>query len=164
MQLQGFWWLEDEGKGNSGNGNELPNTRKTSDSSSKKTGESLKPLKHVNKTQNSGSPFKLKNNVPGDQKWGSHSLKEGDYTKQSLSSDIRAHFGREGTHERMKSIEMSSNSHHGNVSPGDHTGVKDVANVVVKYLSPYLKQGSIVSKVRNSFNILGFRGKFRKEF
>ena len=54
---------------------------------------------------------------------------------------------------------MLSNSHHGNVSPGDHAGVKDVANVVVKYLSPHLKEGAIVSKVRNPFN-----GKCRKEF
>ena len=119
----------------------------------------MKPLKHVNKTQNSGSPFQLKNNVPVDQKWGSHSFKEGDHLKQSLSSDISTHFGREGKRERRKSIEMLSNSHHGNVSPGDHAGVKDVANVVVKYLSPHLKEGAIVSKVRNPFN-----GKCRKEF
>ncbi|XP_044175581.1 ATP-dependent DNA helicase Q5-like isoform X5 [Acropora millepora] len=147
---EGFWWLENEGKSNSGNGNKQPNTRKTSDSSSKKTGE-LKPLKHVNKTQNSGSPFQLKNNVPVDQKWGSHSFKEGDHLKQSLSSDISTHFGREGKRERRKSIEMLSNSHHGNVSPGDHAGVKDVANVVVKYLSPHLKEGAIVSKALFKF-------------
>ena len=36
-------------------------------------------------------------------------------------------------------------------SPGDSAGVKDVANVVVKYLSPYLKQGSNVSKVRTTY-------------
>ncbi|XP_044175521.1 ATP-dependent DNA helicase Q5-like isoform X4 [Acropora millepora] len=147
---EGFWWLENEGKSNSGNGNKQPNTRKTSDSFSKKTGE-LKPLKHVNKTQNSGSPFQLKNNVPVDQKWGSHSFKEGDHLKQSLSSDISTHFGREGKRERRKSIEMLSNSHHGNVSPGDHAGVKDVANVVVKYLSPHLKEGAIVSKALFKF-------------
>jgi len=147
---EGFWWLENEGKRNSGNGNKQPNTRKTSDSSSKKTGE-LKPLKHVNKTQNSGSPFQLKNNVPVDQKWGSHSFKEGDHLKQSLSSDISTRFGREGKRERRKSIEVSPNSHHGNVSSGDHAGVKDVANVVVKYLSPHLKEGAIVSKALFKF-------------
>ncbi|XP_078346512.1 ATP-dependent DNA helicase Q5-like [Oculina patagonica] len=49
-------------------------------------------------------------------------------------------------HDRRRSGEGLSHGSHGNVSPGDPAGVKDVANVVVKYLSPYLKQGSIVSK------------------
>ena len=37
---------------------------------------------------------------------------------------------------------------HSSRASGESCGVKEVANVVVKYLSPYLKQGSIASKVR----------------
>ena len=47
--------------------------------------------------------------------------------------------------------EGSSGGNLGNISPGDSAGVKDVANVVVKYPSPYLKQGSNVSKVRTRY-------------
>ena len=47
-------------------------------------------------------------------------------------------------------MEGSSDGNIGNISPGDSAGVKDVANVVVKNLSLYLKQGSIVSKVRTT--------------
>ena len=53
-------------------------------------------------------------------------------------------------HDRKK----SSPGDRGNASPGDPVGVKDVANVVVKYLSPYLKQGSIVSKVTDTTQTL----------
>lgn len=57
-------------------------------------------------------------------------------------------------HDRKNSGEKSSLGDRGNASPGDPVGVKDVANVVVKYLSPYLKQGSIVSKVTDTTQTL----------
>lgn len=56
-----------------------------------------------------------------------------------------------GVHQRRRSDDGSPLCIHGNVSPGDSAGVKDVANVVVKYLSPYLKQGSIASKALFKF-------------
>ena len=135
-------------------GNAQANSRTTSDITSRKTWE-LKPLKHVNKTRITSSPFDLTNSPAATKKRGSHSLKQIDKGSESLLSNVRAHFAREGTNERKGPAEGSSYAHQGNMSPGDPVGVKDVANVVVKYLSPHLKQGLIVSKVINPSVIYG---------
>ncbi|XP_068695745.1 ATP-dependent DNA helicase Q5-like isoform X2 [Montipora foliosa] len=155
---EGFWWLEDElcsgkkskMKDDLESGNAQANARTTSDITSRKPWE-LKPLKHVNKTRITSSPFELTNSPAAAKKRGSHSLKQIDKGSESLLSNVRAHFAREGTNERKGPAEGSSHAHQGNMSPGDPVGVKDVANVVVKYLSPHLKKGLIVSKALFKF-------------
>ena len=67
-----------------------------------------------------------------------------------MSAPIGQSIGHEDSREKKRSGNGSSGSNLGNISPGDSAG-EDVANVVVKYLSPYLKQGSVVSKVRTTY-------------
>lgn len=105
----------------------------------------LKPLKQVKNNFDRRTTVKLKpiKSISLDnysQKDGQSSIKCSSLklNTQTLSKDV---------HDRKKSGEKSSLGDHGNASPGVPAGVKDVAHVVVKYLSPYLKQGSIVSKV-----------------
>lgn len=116
--------------------NEIFGFRKASD---------LKPLKQLKNNLDRRTTVKLKpiKSVSLDnysQKDGQSSIKCAPLklNTQTVSKDV---------HDRKKSGERSSLGDHDNASPGDPVGVKDVANVVVKYLSPYLKQGSIVSKV-----------------
>lgn len=120
--------------------------RTSSEASFKKVSE-LKPLKRVKQTLNTRASSKLKDSLTEGQKRGSSSHKEGDRVSESSTSKPTTRTGRKGIHERGRSGEGSSHGHHGNMSPGDPAGVKDVADVVVKYLSPHLKQGAIVSKV-----------------
>lgn len=103
----------------------------------------LKPLKPVKNNLDRRTTVKLKpiksislDNYP--QKDGQSSIKCSPLklNTQTVSKDV---------HDRKKSGEKSSLGDHGN---------KDVANVVVKYLSPYLKQGSIVSKVTDTTQTL----------
>lgn len=115
--------------------NEIFGFRKASD---------LKPLKQLKNNLDRRTTVKLKpiKSVSLDnysQKDGQSSIKCAPLklNTQTVSKDV---------HDRKKSGERSSLGDHDNASPGDPVGVKDVANVVVKYLSPYLKQGSIVSK------------------
>lgn len=96
----------------------------------------LKPLKHLKTNLDRRTTVKLNPIKSLDN----------DSNKDGQSS-INTQTTNKDVHDRRKTGERSSLGDHGNASPGDPVGVKDVANVVVKYLSPYLKQGSIVSKV-----------------
>jgi len=123
--------------------NEIFGFRKASD---------LKPLKQLKNNLDRRTTVKLKpiKSVSLDnysQKDGQSSIKCAPLklNTQTVSKDV---------HDRKKSGERSSLGDHDNASPGDPVGVKDVANVVVKYLSPYLKQGSIVSKVTDTTQTL----------
>lgn len=141
---KGFWWLEDECsvrkksklEDNLGIGNDTTNTKAPTEVSLKKA-PALKPLKRVNQTLNTAA----------SQTPPSKSDKKNHHMNESTASEPNTQTGRNGIPERRRSAEGSSNGHPGNVSPGDTAGVKDVANVVVKYLNPHLKTGSIVSKV-----------------
>lgn len=103
----------------------------------------LKPLKHLKTNLDRRTTVKL------------NPIKSLDiYSNKDSQSSIKCPRLKRNTqtankdvHDRRNTGERSSLGDHGNASPGDPVGVKDVANVVVKYLSPYLKQGSIVSKV-----------------
>ena len=107
----------------------------------------LKPLKRIDHILDTSAACKLKDNSTTKQKRVSNSHKEGQNFSKSSTSKPSTPTGGKDSHERRGSGDGSSHVHHGNMSPGDPAGVKDVANVVVKYLSPHLKQGSIVSKV-----------------
>ena len=124
----------------------MADKKTSSEVSSKKVSE-LKPLKRVKQILNTSASCKLKDSAIVGQKRGSSSHKEDHRINESSTSKTNTQTGRKGIHERRSSGEGSSHGHHSNVSPGGPGGVKDVANVVVKYLSPHLKQGSIVSKV-----------------
>ena len=106
----------------------------------------LKPLKPIRDT--SRESRRHKDNLLAGHKSGSSRQKIDQWlNKCSTSQSI----GHKDIREKKRSGEGSSGGNLGNISPGDSAGVKDVANVVVKYLSPYLKQGSIVSKVRTTY-------------
>lgn len=112
----------------------------------------LKPLKQLKNNLDRRTTVKLKpiKSVSLDnylQKDGQSYIKCSPLSlnTQTLSEDI---------HDRKRSGARSSLGDHDNASPGDPVGVKDVANVVVKYLSPYLKQGFIVSKVTDMAQML----------
>ena len=105
----------------------------------------LKPLKPIRAT--SSDSRRHKDNLLAGHKSSSSTQKIDQWlNKCSTSQSI----GHKDSREKKRSGEGSSGGNLGNISPGDSAGVKDVANVVVKYLSPYLKQGSIVSKVRTT--------------
>lgn len=107
----------------------------------------LKPLKRLKHNLDIHTSCKLKYNSAAIKTLDNNSRKDSQsgnkcsrlkQNTQTVSTDM---------HETRGPGEGSSHGNHGNVSPGDPVDVKNVANVVVKYLSPYLKQGSIVSKV-----------------
>ena len=103
----------------------------------------LKPLKHLKtnldrRTTVKLNPIKSLDNYTQNDGQSSIKCSQLKRNTQTTNKDVQ---------DRRKTGERSSPGDHGNTSPGDPVGVKDVANVVVKYLSPYLKQGSIVSKV-----------------
>lgn len=151
---EGFWWLEDSPlrkktrleDNHSEHRSKTENAATSSDVFFSKASE-LKPLKRVSKS----ASFKLNdtNSVP----W---QMLESCSPKDRLPLNIRPSLktnttaSNEGVHQKGSS-DGSPLGIHGNVSPGDSVGVKDVANVVVKYLSPYLKQGSITSKALFKF-------------
>lgn len=144
---KGFWWLEEDLSANTKTkpeenlktGSDMTNTKTSSEVFFRKASE-LKPLKRLNHTLDTGASHKLKDDSRANHRRGTHPHGEGNsWNKNSTTKP--------NSHPRRRSSEGSSISHHGNTSPGDSAGVKDVANVVVKYLSPQLKQGSIVSKV-----------------
>lgn len=117
-----------------------------SEVSFKKASE-LKPLKRLNHKLDNSNPFKLKEKSTRmttlDTFMHKDSLSSTKCSRLKLSTQTVGN----DNYDRRRAGEGSSHGSHGNISPGDPAGVKDVANVVVKYLSPYLKQGSIVSKV-----------------
>lgn len=150
---KGFWWLEDSPlrkktrleDNHSEHRSKTENAATSSDVFFSKASE-LKPLKRVSKS----ASFKLNdtNSVP----W---QMLESCSPKDRLSLNIRPSLKTNITASNEGVLQKGSSDGsplgiHGNVSPGDSVGVKDVANVVVKYLSPYLKQGSITSKVSSS--------------
>ena len=103
----------------------------------------LKPLKRISnsalcKVQDSSVP-----NITLDR----YSLNDRKPSTTCSQLKTNARTFNKGIHQRRGSGDWSPLGSHGNISPGDSVAVKDVANVVVKYLSPYLKQGSIASKV-----------------
>lgn len=107
----------------------------------------LKPLKRLKHNLDIHTSCKLKCNSAAIKTLDNNSRKDSQswnkcsrlkQNTQTVSTDM---------HETRGPGDGSSHGNHGNVSPGDPVDVKNVANVVVKYLSPYLKQGSIVSKV-----------------
>ena len=124
----------------------MTNTKSRSDVFFRKASE-LKPLKHLQHSLDTSASCKLKDNSAANYKRGISSQKVDQWLNKSSTLKQNEPAGRKDNHERRRSAEGSSHGNHGNISPGDPAGVKDVANVVVKYLSPYLKQGSIVSKV-----------------
>ena len=106
----------------------------------------LKPLKPIRDT--SRESRRHKDNLLAGHKSGSSRQKIDQWlNKCSTSQSI----GHKDSREKKRSGEGSSGGNLGNISPGDSAGVKDVANVVVKYLSPYLKKGSNVSNVRTTY-------------
>ncbi|CAH3148738.1 unnamed protein product [Porites evermanni] len=153
---QGFWWLEEDpvdGKMSKSKSNKNLNPGKHSKrvSDMKETrnegvgfftkASELKPFKPIRDT--SRESRRHKDNLLAGHKSGSSRQKIDQWlNKCSTSQSI----GHKDSREKKRSGEGSSGGNLGNISPGDSAGVKDVANVVVKYLSPYLKQGSIVSK------------------
>lgn len=105
--------------------------------------KSLKPIRDTSRESR-----RHKDNLLAGHKSGSSRQKIDQWlNKCSTSQSI----GHEDSREKKRSRDGSSGGNLGNISPGDSAGVKDVANVVVKYLSPYLKQGSVVSKVRTTY-------------
>ena len=162
---KGFWWLEDSPlrkktrleDNHSEHRSKTENAATSSDVFFSKASE-LKPLKRVSKS----ASFKLNdtNSVP----W---QMLESCSPKDKLLLNIRPSLktnttaSNEGVHQKGSS-DGSPLGIHGNVSPGDSVGVKDVANVVVKYLSPYLKQGSITSKVSSALLLNVFSGTARE--
>ena len=105
----------------------------------------LKPLKPIRDT--SSESRRHKDNLLAGHKSGSSRQKIDQWLNECSTSQS---IGHKDSREKKRSGEGSSGGNLGNISPGDSAGVKDVANVVVKYLSLYLKQGSIVSKVRTT--------------
>ena len=105
----------------------------------------LKPLKPIRAT--SSESRRHKDNLLAGHKSSSSTQKIDQWLNKCSTSQSMGH---KDSREKKRSGEGSSGGNLGNISPGDSAGVKDVANVVVKNLSPYLKQGSIVSKVRTT--------------
>ena len=105
----------------------------------------LKPFKPIRDT--SRESRRHKDNLLAGHKSGSSRQKLDQWLNKCSTSKSIVH---KDSREKKRSGEGSSGGNLGNISPGDSAGVKDVANVVVKYLFPYLKQGSIVSKVRTT--------------
>ena len=160
---KGFWWLDDvplrkksrledhpakDACINSNVESDVKDTVTPSKVSGFRKASDLKPLKQVKDNLDRRTTVKLKpiKSISLDknsQKDGQSSIKCSPFKliTQTITKDV---------HDRKKSGEKSTLGEHGNTSPGDPAGVKDVANVVVKYLSPYLKQGSIVSKVTDT--------------
>ena len=167
---KGFWWLDDvplhkksrledhptiDACTNSNVESDVKDAAIPSEAFGFREASDLKPLKQLKNNLDRRTTVKLKpiKSVSLDN----YSEKDGQSSSkcsplkldtQTLSKDI---------HDRKTFGERSSLGDHYNTSPGDPVGVKDVANVVVKYLSPYLKQGFIVSKVTDmtQFRILG---------
>ena len=105
----------------------------------------LKPLKPIRDT--SSESRRHKDNLLAGHKSGSSRQKIDQWLNKSFTSQPLEH---KDSRRKKGSGEGSSGSNFGNISPGDSAGVKDVANVVVKCLSPYPEHGSIVSKVRTT--------------
>ena len=164
---KGFWWLDDvplqkksrledhpaiDGYTNSNVESDVKDTVTPSEVSGFRKASGLKPLKQLKNNLDRRTTLKLKpiKSISLDkssQKDGQSSIKFSPLkpNTQTVSKHV---------HDRKNSGEKSSLGDRGNASPGDPVGVKDVANVVVKYLSPYLKQGSIVSKVTDTIQTL----------
>ena len=106
----------------------------------------LKPLKPIRDT--SSESRRHKDNLLAGHKSGSSRQKIDQWLNKSFKSQPLEH---KDICEKKGPGEGSSGGNLGNISPGDSAGVKDVANVVVKYPSSYLKQGSNVSKVRTRY-------------
>ena len=105
----------------------------------------LKPLKPVRDT--SSESRRHKDNLLAGHKSGSSRQKIDQWLNKSFTSQPLEH---KDICEKKGPGEGQSGGNLGNISPGDSAGVKGVANVVVKYPSSYLKQGSNVSKVRTT--------------
>lgn len=152
---EGFWWLEDSPlrkktrleDNHSKHRSKTGNAAISSDVFFSKASE-LKPLKRVS----NGASCKLNDtNSVTWQMLESYSPKDRQSLSIGPSLKTNTTASNNGVHQRRRSDDGSPLCIHGNVSPGDSAGVKDVANVVVKYLSPYLKQGSIASKALFKF-------------
>lgn len=110
----------------------------------------LKPLKHLKNNLDRSTTVKLK----AIKSLDNYSHKDGQSSIKCSQLNLNTQTASKDIHDKRRSGERSSLGDHDNASPGDPAGVKDVANVVVKYLSPYLKQGSIVSKVTDTTQTL----------
>ena len=121
----------------------------------------LKPLKRLKSNLDRRITVKLKpiKSISLDN----YSEKDSQSSIKCSSLKVDAQTVSKDVHDRKKSGERSSLGDHDNAYPGDPVGVKDVANVVVKYLSPYLKQGSIVSKVTVTTETLNLCRKPRED-
>ena len=107
----------------------------------------LKPLKQLKDNLDRRTSVKLKAVKP----LANYAHKDGQSLVKCSQLTLNTQTASKDIHDRRKPCERSSLGDHDTASPGDPVGVKDVANVVVKYLSPYLKQGSIVSKVTGTY-------------
>lgn len=161
MFFKGYWWLDDaplhkksrqednsttDTCTNNKNGGDAKDTAIPSDVFFRKASE-LKPLKRLNHNSDISTYFKRKDKSTGMKTLDHFIHKDSASSTKCSRLKLNTQTVCKDNHDRRRSGEGSSHGNHGNVSPGDPAGVKDVANVVVKYLSPYLKQGSIVSKV-----------------
>ena len=108
--------------------------------------QELKPLKPIRDT--SSESRRHKDNLLAGHKSGGSRQKIDQWLNECSTSQS---IGYKNSREKKGSADGSSGGNLGNISPGDSAGVKDVANVVVKHLSLYLKQGSYVSKVRTVY-------------
>ena len=161
LHQQRFWWLEEDPSDgrmskSKSNKNLNPGKHRKRASDMKETrnagvgfftkASELKPLKPIRDTPSESR--RHKDNLLAGHKSGSSRQKIDQWLNKSFASKPLED---KDICEKKGPSEGQSGGNLGNISPGDSAGVKDVANVVVKYLSPYLKQGSIVSKVRTTY-------------
>ena len=106
----------------------------------------LKPLKPIRNT--SSESHRHKDNLLAGHKSGSSRQKIDQWLNKSFASKPLED---KDICEKKGPSESQSGGDLGNISPDDSASVKDVANVVVKYLFPYLKKGSNVSNVRTRY-------------
>ena len=106
----------------------------------------VKPLKPIRDT--SSESRRHKDNLLAGHKSGSSRQKIDQWLNKSFASKPLED---KDICEKKGPSESQSGGDLGNISPDDSASVKDVANVVVKYLFPYLKKGSNVSNVRTRY-------------